>query len=118
MLPLDLRCGQRWVEGELPANGQLVTKPTLLLKLGHRIEMGTAELSPNRTVAHLVPGLGNTWRGGGRAQEANPAGKAHSTHKAPVDPRLTHLQAFDTAILCRGNFPFLSYHLNHRGKTS
>lgn len=46
-----------WVEGELPASGQLVTKPTLLLKLGHRIEMGTAELSPNRTVAHLVPGF-------------------------------------------------------------
>lgn len=62
-----------WVVGELPANGQLVTKPTLLLKLGHRIETGTAELSPNRTVAHLVLGLGNTWRGGGRAKEANPA---------------------------------------------
>lgn len=46
-----------WVEGELPASGQLVTKPTLLLKLGHRIEMGTAELSPNRTVAHLVLGF-------------------------------------------------------------
>lgn len=66
--------GRVWGVGgnELPANGQLVTKPTLLLKLGHRIEMGTAELSPNRTVAHLVPGLGNTWRGGGKVKDANP----------------------------------------------
>lgn len=76
-----------WVVGEMPANGQLVTKPTLLLKLGHRIETGTADLSPNRTVAHLVPGLGNTWRGGGRAKEANPAVR---THKPPVGLRLPH----------------------------
>lgn len=44
----------------LSANGQLVTKPTSFLKLGHRRETGTAELSPNRTVAHLVPGPSGT----------------------------------------------------------
>lgn len=81
------RCGQSGWGGELPANGQLVTKPTLLLKLGHRIEMGTAELSPNRTVAHLVPGLGNTWRGRGKAKEANPVMR---THKPPVGLRMPH----------------------------
>lgn len=47
-------------------NGQLVTQPTSFLKLGHRRETGTAELSPNRTVAHLVPGpSGTPGRGGG-----------------------------------------------------
>lgn len=57
-----------WRGGRLSANGQLVTKPTSFLKLGHRIETGTAELSPNRTVAHLVPGpLGTPGRGGGGA---------------------------------------------------
>lgn len=56
-----------WVElGGLSANDQLVTKPTSFLKLGHRRETGTAELSPNRTVAHLVPRpLGTPGRGGG-----------------------------------------------------
>lgn len=56
-----------WAElGGLSANDQLVTKPTSFLKLGHRRETGTAELSPNRTVAHLVPGpLGTPGRGGG-----------------------------------------------------
>lgn len=60
-------------------------------------------LSPNRTVAHLVPGLGNTWRGGGRAKEANPAVRIHSTHKPPVGPRLPHQQPFDHTILCLDN---------------
>lgn len=56
-----------WAElGGISANGQLVTKPTLFLKLGHSRETGTAELSPNRTVAHLVPGpSGTPGRGGG-----------------------------------------------------
>lgn len=49
-----------WWWGVLSANGQLVTKPTSFLKLGHRRETGTAELSPNRTVAHLVPGPSGT----------------------------------------------------------
>lgn len=66
-LPTDLRYGRNG-GGALSANGQLVTKPTSFLKLGHRIETGTAELSPNRTVAHLVPGpLGTPGRGGGGA---------------------------------------------------
>lgn len=62
-----------WEEGELCANGQLVTKPTSFLKLGHRRETGTAELSPNRTVAHLVPGpSGTPGRWGWGEQEAAP----------------------------------------------
>lgn len=101
---------------ELPANGQLVTKPTLLLKLGHRIEMGTAELSPNRTVAHLVPGLGNTWRDGGRAKDTNPAVRTHFTHKPPwvpgcstSNPSITPFPAWTISSSC---------HLDHQGPTS
>lgn len=61
MLPTDLRYGRSGGGGGvLSANGQLVTKPTSFLKLGHRRETGTAELSPNRTVAHLVPGPSGT----------------------------------------------------------
>lgn len=60
MLPTDLRYGRSGGGGVLSANGQLVTKPTSFLKLGHRRETGTAELSPNRTVAHLVPGPSGT----------------------------------------------------------
>lgn len=96
-----------WVVGELPANGQLVTKPTLLLKLGHRIEMGTAELSPNRTVAHLVPGLGSTWRGGGWAKEAKPSVRNRSTHNTPVGPRLPLITPSSAWTLSP------SYHLGH-----
>lgn len=65
-LPTDLRYGRNG--GGLSANGQLVTKPTSFLKLGHRIETGTAELSPNRTVAHLVPGPLGTPGGVGAGQ--------------------------------------------------
>lgn len=58
------KVGVEWGRG-LSTNGQLVTKPTSFLKLGHRREMGAAELSPNRTVAHLVPGPPGTPGGGG-----------------------------------------------------
>lgn len=60
VMPTALRYGWSGRRGELSANGQLVTKPTPFLKLGHRRETGTAVLSPNRTMSHLVPGPSGT----------------------------------------------------------
>lgn len=78
--------------------------------------MGTAELSPNRTVAHLVPGLGNTWRDGGRAKDANPAVRTHFTHKprwvpgcSTSNPSITPFPAWTISSSC---------HLDHQGPTS